>query len=128
MLGDAEEWFYRGFGGIDIDFSRQGAEQIVLHPVVPEKIAWVRTSYQSAEGTIRSSLQRGADATVYRIIVPANAMATIEIDSGNPNSAMVNGVAAAKAAGVIGSRVDDGSIELTVGSGEYLINAANPVH
>ena len=128
MLGDAEEWFYRGLGGIDVDFSHEGAEQIVLHPVVPEKIAWVRTSYQSAAGMIRSSWQRGAHATVYRFSVPVNAMATIEIDSGNPVSAMVNGVAAAKATGVFAVLTEGGRITLTAGSGEYEIRAENPVH
>jgi alpha-L-rhamnosidase len=128
MLGDAEEWFYRGPGGIDVDFSRPVAERIVLHPVVVGKIAWVRTSYRSAAGMIASSWQRGAQTTVYRFTVPANAMATIEIDSGDPNSAMVNGVAAAKAAGVVDSRVEGGRITLIAGSGEYEIRAENPVH
>jgi alpha-L-rhamnosidase len=128
MLGDAEEWFYRGLGGIDVDFSRPVAERIILHPVTVGKIAWVRTSYHSAEGMIASSWQRGANATVYRFNVPANAMARIEIDSGDPSSATVNGVPAAKAAGVIAASIDDGCFELTVGSGEYLIHAANPTH
>jgi alpha-L-rhamnosidase len=128
MLGDAEEWFYRALGGIDVDFSRQGAEQIVLHPVVPEKIAWVRTSYQSAAGMIRSSWQRGAHATVYRFTVPVNAMATIEIDSAAPGSTIVNGVAAAKADGVIAAGAEGGRKTLTAGSGEYEIRAENPAN
>jgi alpha-L-rhamnosidase len=128
MLGDAEEWFYRGLGGINVDFSRPVAEQIVLHPIVVGKIAWVRTRYQSAAGKIASSWQRGAHATVYHFTVPANAMTTIEIDSGNPSSATVNGVAAAKAAGVVAVRVEVGKITLTAGSGEYEIRAENPAH
>ena len=112
MLGDAEEWFYRRLGGIDVDFSRPVAEQIVLHPVVVGKIAWVRTSYQSAAGMIRSSWQRGAHETVYRFTVPANAMATIEIDSANPSSATVNGVAAAKALLDAGASANTGWMEL----------------
>ena len=125
MLGDAEEWFYRGLGGIDVDFSRRGAEQIILHPVIVGKIAWLRTSYLSAVGMIRSSWQRGVHATVYRFAIPANAKATIEIDSGDPSSATVNAVAAAKAAGVVAARIESGRITLTVGSGEYEIRAEN---
>ena len=111
MLGDAEEWFYRGLGGIDVDFSRRGAEQIILHPVIVGKIAWLRTSYRSAVGMIRSSWQRGVHATVYGFAIPANAKATIEIDSGDPGSATVNGVAAAKAAGVVAARIESGRID-----------------
>ena len=32
MLGHAEEWFYRGLGGINVDFSAQPPRQLVLRP------------------------------------------------------------------------------------------------
>ena len=32
MLGGAEEWFYRGLGGIDFDMSRAKDERITIRP------------------------------------------------------------------------------------------------
>ncbi len=70
MLGSAEEWFYRGLGGINVDLSREGAERLVLHPAVVGKIAWVRTRYESAMGLIESDWQRGATVTTYSVHGP----------------------------------------------------------
>lgn len=125
MLGSAEEWFYRGLGGIDVDLSRQSAERIVLHPEVVGKIDWVRTRYNSALGPIESDWHHGSKATVYNLTVPANGTATIEIDSAAPGAAKVNGARAAKATGVVAARVQGDRFELTVGSGAYQIRAAN---
>jgi len=127
MLGSAEEWFYRGLGGIHVDLANHGAERIVLHPAVVGKIAWVRTRYDSAVGPIESDWRQGASKTVYNFAVPANATATIEIDTADPNKVMVNGAQPAKAAGVLATKVNATGIELTVGSGTYLIRAENPV-
>jgi alpha-L-rhamnosidase len=126
MLGDAEEWFYRGLGGINLDLSRAGADRLILHPAVVGKIAWVRTHYDSALGMIESAWQRGAASTDYSFTIPPGATATIEIDSASPNETTMNGVPASKAAGVISEHVDGNQIDLVVGSGEYRIRAANP--
>jgi hypothetical protein len=131
MLGDAEEWFYRGLGGIDVDLSRAGADRLILHPAVVGKIAWVHTRYDSSLGMIKSGWQRGAASTDYSFTIPPNATATIEIDSVSPQDATVNGMAIAgaaiaKASGVVSDRVDGHRTEIVVGSGEYLIRAANP--
>ncbi|MGB7264988.1 MAG: alpha-L-rhamnosidase C-terminal domain-containing protein, partial [Terracidiphilus sp.] len=126
MLGSAEEWFYRGLGGINVDLAREGAQRLVLHPAVVGKIAWVRTRYDSAVGLIESNWQRGAAKTTYKIAIPANMTATIEIDSADAKAATVNGVAAAKAAGMMATKTNANRIELTVGSGTYLIHAENP--
>ncbi len=54
MLGSAEEWFYRGLGGINFDLSRQGDKRLVLRPQVVGTLSWVRTRYQS---TCRAQLR-----------------------------------------------------------------------
>ncbi len=126
MLGSAEEWFYRGLGGINVNFSREGTEQIVLHPTVVGKLAWVRVRYQSAVGLIESKWRRGATATVYDFTVPVNARATIEVDSAAPGTATVNRVTAKRAGGVVAVSVDGGRLELTVESGKYQVRAENP--
>ena len=126
MLGDAEEWFYRGLGGINLNLSREGANRLVLHQAVVGKIAWVHASYSSAIGMIKSDWQRGAHETAYTFVIPVNATATIEIDSPDSGAVVVNGSPAAKAAGVIATQARDGEIELTVKSGKYLVRAENP--
>ncbi len=126
MLGSAEEWLYRGLGGINVDLSKQGTNSLVIHPFVPAKIAWVRARYQSASGLIESSWHRSAAETVYDLDVPVNMTATIDIDSAASQAATVNGVSASHAPGVIAAHIDGTRLKLTVGSGKFQIRAENP--
>jgi hypothetical protein len=58
MLGHAEEWFYRGLAGIDLDMSRPGDAQIRIAPAIVGKIQWARASYASKLGRIASRWSR----------------------------------------------------------------------
>ncbi len=123
MLGDAEEWFYRGLGGISVDFSAKGTERLVLRPSVQGDVAWVRCSYRSALGMIESSWQREQGSIEYRFTVPANSTATIEVSSPSLNAVVVDGVAARKSAGVVSAELVGQQVRLIVGSGHYLVRA-----
>jgi alpha-L-rhamnosidase len=127
MLGSAEEWFYRGLGGINVDLSQKAAQRLILHPVVVGNIQWARVHYRSAFGEIESEWHRGATETVYKFTVPANARAKIQIDSAAAGTATVNGVAPAQASGVEESTIDGSRLEMTAGSGNYEVRAANPL-
>jgi hypothetical protein len=118
MLGHAEEWFYRGLGGMEMDLTRQDPRRLVLRPAVVGKVAWVRARYESALGLVESNWRRGAAETVYDFSVPVNTEATIEVDAG---AVTVNGVEAAKAAGVLSVKVEGGRVEIEVGSGSYRV-------
>jgi hypothetical protein len=123
MLGDAEEWFYRGLGGIQLDLARQGADQLVVRPVLTGKLTWVKTQYQSALGLIRSDWQRMGTTTVYNITVPPNRTAKIVLEPTAPESLVVNNRSVDKADGVLAIETDRARIELLVNSGTYQIHA-----
>ena len=126
MLGHAEEWFYRGLGGINLDLSAQGAERLVLRPVVPGNIGWVRTRYQSALGLVESGWRRGPAETVYDFTIPANTTATIELATASPDAVTVDGAPVSKASGALSWRVDGNTAQIVLGSGRYRVGAANP--
>ncbi len=77
MLGGAEEWFYRGPGGIDFDMSRNVDERITIRPALVEGVAWVKCSYQSVLGEIRSEWRHDGGATSIDIAIPPKATATL---------------------------------------------------
>jgi hypothetical protein len=109
MLGSAEEWFYRGLGGINVNLSREGAQRLVLHPVLAGKIQWARAHYRSVLGEVESEWHRGATETVYNFTIPAT----------------VNGVPTARAPGVLETHIEGASMEMTAGSGKYEVRVAN---
>jgi hypothetical protein len=88
MLGHAEEWFYRGLAGIDIDLSRPPGTQIEIHPAVPGDLHSVSATFHSALGPIASAWTRTGDTlrmditlpTRARITVPANFTHSISVD------------------------------------------------
>ena len=127
MLGSAEEWFYRGLGGINVDLSQKGAKRMVLDPVLVGNIQWARAHYRSSLGEIESEWHRGPAETVYSFTIPANAWAKIEIDTVAPGTVTVNGVRPVQASGVLLPLIDGARFAMTVGSGKYVVRAANPL-
>ena len=122
MLGHAEEWFYRGLGGINVDMSAQGPRQIVLRPQIVGKLSWVRTSYVSAFGPIESNWRRSASRIEYEFTIPANTSATAELNTPSLDSLRVNGSIPAKADGVTQATSSAGKAVLVLGSGRYTIS------
>jgi hypothetical protein len=88
----------------------------------------VKTGYNSVVGPIVSDWKRNGGETDYSFTIPPNATATIEIELHSAGSTTVNGVAPAKAAGVLAERTDGDRMELTVGSGIYTVRAESPTN
>jgi alpha-L-rhamnosidase len=77
MLGHAEEWFYRGLAGIDVDRSRPAADQIRIHPTFPGNLQKAAASYRSSLGMIRSSWTRTGHTVQLEIEVPVRSVLQI---------------------------------------------------
>jgi alpha-L-rhamnosidase len=122
MLGHAEEWFYRGLGGINVDLSAKEPRQLVLRPQLVGKLTSVQTRYVSALGSVESRWKRGPAQTEYEFTIPANAVATVQLTSSSPEALKIDGAAPDKAAGVISTTIKSDRIELVLGSGQYDIS------
>ena len=126
MLGHAEEWFFRGLGGINVDFSAKAPRQLVLRPELVGKLTEVHARYVSAWGPVESNWKRGAAQTEYEITIPANAAATVELKTASAEALRIDGRKADNAPGVISSKSKEQKVELVIGSGHYRITAPNP--
>jgi len=126
MLGHAEEWFYRGLGGINVDFAASPPRQLVFRPQIVGKLAEVHTRYVSAWGSIESNWKRGSSQTEYEMTIPAGATATVELSTTSPNALRVDGYDPGKATDVISSNAQAHIIDLVVSPGHYRITALNP--
>jgi len=126
MLGHAEEWFYRGPGGINIDFTRKGAGRLVFRPETVGDLAWVRTRYQSALGLVESSWMRRPTNTTYDFNIPVNSTGTIEVNAASPKDVTVNGAPMSMAKGVISVKQVARRIQIVANSGHYHVYCLNP--
>ena len=78
MLGHAEEWFYRGLAGIDIDLSRSD-RQITIRPAFLAKVSQAQAQVHSVLGTVGSSWTRDGAKIVWRVRIPVGSQAIVAL-------------------------------------------------
>jgi len=114
MLGHIMEWFYTGLGGIKQEENSVAFKNIVIHPEIVGDISWVKSSYQSPYGLIRSDWKKTQNILEMTISVPSNTTATIFFPTNQQTSVTENG----KKTTV--SKTSDGKYYCKVGSGNYI--------
>ncbi|MDW5267174.1 MULTISPECIES: family 78 glycoside hydrolase catalytic domain [Acidobacteriaceae] len=120
MLGGAEEWFYRGLGGIDFDLSRpEKAERITIRPAVVDGVDWVRCSYDSKLGKIDSGWKKEGGTLAMDVTIPVGETGTVWVPATNGAAVMEGATSAEKTAGVVFVRRENGAAEYRVASGSY---------
>jgi alpha-L-rhamnosidase len=72
MMGSVGAWFYKYLAGIQHDPTAPGFQRVLLRPHVVDGLEWVRGSYDSMYGTIRSEWRREKGGLVLKYSVPAN--------------------------------------------------------
>jgi alpha-L-rhamnosidase len=115
MLGGGEEWFYRGLAGIDFDMSRARDERITIRPAMVKGVDWVRASYDSALGMVRSEWKRDGGVTTMEVVVPANATATVWVPMRDGEAPTEGGTQK----GVTKLRAEKGAVAYRVGAGSH---------
>ena len=112
MLGHAEEWFYRGLGGIDINMNQQEPRQITIHPAFLAEVPEARAEVHTVLGTVHSSWTRTGSNISWRVMIPAGSYATLTLPG------------AATGVSMNGKRPPAASPEgdFALGSGAYEIN------
>jgi alpha-L-rhamnosidase len=127
MLGSAEEWFYRGLGGIDFDLSRtDAADRITIRPRIVDGVGWVRCGYLSTLGRIESDWKREGSLTTMEVTVPSGASATVAVPVRTGSAVMVDGGAVEKARGVAFVSRSGSEAVYRVGSGVYRFSVTDP--
>jgi hypothetical protein len=119
MLGHAEEWFYRGLGGIDFDLSRESDRRIVIHPAVVGDLQSVKVEYKSKLGTIESAWERSGEGLRMEVTVPKGATATVELPAGWGAVVTLNGHELRTEKAIRDVRTAGGGVSLVAGGGTY---------
>jgi alpha-L-rhamnosidase len=127
LVGDLVTWFYEYLAGIAPDDANPGFKHIVMRPHPVGDLTFVKASFLSPYGTIRSAWERNvggvsdADAAsfAWQITVPPNTTATIHMPAKAAAAVTESGKPAADAAGVKFVRQDDNHAVYEIASGTY---------
>jgi alpha-L-rhamnosidase len=118
MFGSVSGWFYRWLAGIRPDPDNPGFRKFLISPFLPEGLTFVKCSYQSPFGLIKSNWERSGMGAKFDVTVPHSSNATFRIPVSRNSTVVVENLTKGttireKASGTI--------FETELGEGSYNI-------
>ncbi len=119
LLGDLLVWFYENLAGIRTNKNDVAFKKIIMKPTIPAGLDFVKASYNSFHGLIKSEWKNSVDKFEWKISIPANTSATLYIPAGDIDEITENGKAVSSIPEIKFIKEDDGVVVLEVPSGNY---------
>lgn len=82
MFGEIGAWLYKGLAGIFPDEQGAGFKSIILKPNFVEGLATFSADFESPRGLIHSEWEQKGNTVIYKIVVPPNASAKVQLPEG----------------------------------------------
>ncbi len=118
-IGAVGEWLYRVVLGINFDEEEPGMKHAIIAPRPGGTLAWAKGSYDSIRGKISSSWKREGATTTYRVEIPPNVRATIDLIVPKGVDISVDGKTLGQAEGQGHFDARGGRVRFDVGSGSH---------
>jgi alpha-L-rhamnosidase len=118
LLGDLIVWYYQNLAAIKAGINQPGFKQVIMKPMMTEGLDFVKASYKTPYGLVKSEWKKDKDFT-WNITIPANATALISIPAKAADGVMEGGKSAAMADRLKFVKMDGAYAVYEAGSGEY---------
>jgi alpha-L-rhamnosidase len=119
LVGDVVTWMFEDLAGIAPDDEKPAFKHIVMKPQLTGDLTFVKGTYDSPYGEIKSHWSKDGDTFVWDIAVPANATATVYVPTADAKSITEGDNPASEAEGVEYVRMDGDRAVFNIGSGVY---------
>jgi alpha-L-rhamnosidase len=123
LVGDLVIWLYEDLAGIQPDDSQPGFKHIVMHPHPVGDLTFVKASFESPYGPIRSEWHRDGKMFDWQVSVPANTSGTVYIPAKSASDVREGGQLAGDAERVKFVKVDGDCAVFEIESGDYRFSA-----
>ncbi len=123
LVGDLIIWLYEDLAGIKSDPENPGFRNIIMKPNPVGDLKYVKASYQSVSGFIRSEWNKTKDTFEWTITIPPDSHATIYIPAKTESGVKENGKKASSSEGVQFIGMEDGKAIYKLVSGTYHFTA-----
>ncbi len=121
LLGDVVSWMYEDLAGIESHPTYHGFRFMWMEPKPVEDLTWVKASYRSVYGKTVSDWKLESGKFTWKITVPANTRANILVPAKSLEDITGNGNPVMQLDGIKFVRIQNGRVNLELGSGEYTI-------
>ncbi len=119
LLGDLIVWLYQDLAGIKSDLSNPGYKEIIMKPYPVGNLKFVKASYLSMYGLIKSEWHIRGSKFNWEISIPANTTATIYVPAEKEGDVTESGKEASSAEGVKFVKLENSRAVYEIGSGSY---------
>ena len=117
-----DAWFYNGLAGINPDPENPGFKRIFLQPRFLPGLTFVKASYNSMHGLVKSEWHDNGEQITWAISVPANTTALVYVPVPAAGAVREGNRPAARSQGVEFVKTENGSAVFEIGSGGYSFN------
>jgi alpha-L-rhamnosidase len=97
-FGAVGRWMFQSVAGIDT--ASPGFKRLLIAPQPAPGLTWVKASYDSIHGQIRSAWTKTAGGLTLEVTIPANTRATLFLPAGDPRRVSEGGRPLATAPGL----------------------------
>ncbi len=119
LLGDLVIWFYENMAGIKSDENIPGFKRTIMKPSLVDSLSYVKASYHSIYGEIKSSWKRNNKHFTWDITVPGNTTAKVYIPARAKSDITENGNNISSTSGMKFLRMEGKYAVFKIGSGKY---------
>ncbi|MDR3194913.1 MAG: glycoside hydrolase family 78 protein [Tannerella sp.] len=124
LLGDLLVWYYEDLAGIKNAVGSAGFKHIEMKPHPVKGLEYVRASWESPYGRIKSSWNKKDGRFIWWIVVPCNTTATVYVPATDRNAVTQDKERFTSVKGVKYLGTEGDYILYRVGSGDYHIESA----
>jgi alpha-L-rhamnosidase len=125
LLGDLLTWYYENLGGIRSDKVEVAFKKIIMKPVFPDGLNFVKASHESPYGLIKSEWTKKGNGLTWKIVVPPNSTALVHLPAGPSSVARNKGKTIVSGENMVITRDKEKGTQLRIGSGEYNLEITN---
>ena len=113
------EWFYTGLAGIQQAQTSVGYKEIIIKPEVVGNISFVKGSYESVYGTIKTYWEKKGDEFLLDVEVPANATAIVYLPAKETQKILEDNKSISDRPGIKWIGFKEHKALVKIGSGSY---------
>lgn len=119
LLGDLVAWFYENLAGIKSDPESPGFREIIMKPEFIDGLDYVKASYHSIYGPVKSEWKKGGNRLEWVVVIPPNTTAEVHIPASSVKDILESGLPVLKVRDIKFIRKESDHVVLEIGSGSY---------